>query len=128
MNKAFFIILLVAMLFGCSTIQSNPKSETDTTAITFRVIKAQEHLGHDTEAGTRIHRFWYDGCKGMLPESKEEVVIWWLNNEIKDTSCRFEDGKTYNIQFKGGFKNGVMGYEGKCLRVTSITGMKQVEN
>ena len=126
MNKATPFVLAIVVLCGCSVLQHDTQSKAATASIVFRVTKAKEHLGHDTEAVTHIHRFWYDGCMGILVDSKEKFVIWWMNNEIQSTPYRFEDGKTYSIQFKGDLEAGVMGYEGKCLRVTKIIGMKEM--
>src|SRR5262245_29220830 len=54
-----------------------------------RVSKASEHLGHSTaEAGSNVHPAWYDGCRCWSLLTSDEVMIWWINNEIRDTPFR----------------------------------------
>ena len=58
---------------------------------------------------------------GTLADTDHELVVWWDHNARKDLHSRFEDGKTYRIQYQGGLEDGVMGYyKGKCLHIGKV--------
>ncbi|MHC4505719.1 MAG: hypothetical protein ACYTFI_20635, partial [Planctomycetota bacterium] len=54
----------------------------------------------------------------------EKFVVWWNNNEIKDTPFTFEAGATYDICYEGKLEDAVMGYKGKCLHVRRLVSVK----
>jgi hypothetical protein len=100
---------------------SQPATESRTLSL--RVTKAHDHLGHDIaepDSDGGMHPVWIDATRGRLTDTGEEFVIWWNHNEIENTPFRFEDGKTYAIEYKDELEDGVMGYEGKCLHVGKL--------
>jgi len=122
--KHFGILTVLTVMLGGCTHPNTSDRIAECTRIVFQVVKASEHLGHSTDAEGR-HAVWCDGCRGRLVDTGEDFVVWWSNNEIKDTPYRFENGKTYAIQFKGALDDGIMGYEGKCLHITQVVEMRE---
>jgi len=116
-------MVLAMMLGGCTRLSTSGRTARD-ARIVFQVVKASEHLGHSTDAEGG-HAVWCDGSRGRLADTGEDFVVWWSNNEIKDTPYRFEGGKTYTIQFKGALDDGIMGYEGRCLHISGIVQMRE---
>jgi hypothetical protein len=84
------------------------------------------HLGHSfaRAGGTHYHPHWIDGCRGRIVGTGEKFVVWWNNNEIKDTPFTFEAGATYDICYEGKLEDAVMGYKGKCLHVRRLVSVK----
>jgi len=122
--KHFGVLMVLAMMLGgCTRLSTSGRTARD-ARIVFQVVKASEHLGHSTDAEGG-HAVWCDGSRGRLADTGEDFVVWWSNNEIKDTPYRFEGGKTYTIQFKGALDDGIMGYEGRCLHISGIVQMRE---
>ena len=126
MNHLVAISLVLLAVLGCEQ-SPNPNASADTTSLTFRVTKANEHLGHSTAAeGSSIHPVWCDGCRGRIVGTDEEFVVWWNNNEIKNYPFQFQDGKTYSLLIKEKLDDGVMGYEGKCAHVSQVVKVEEM--
>jgi len=95
------------------------------THMTIRVMQAEEHLGHSTEAGESSHHpVWIDGCRGRLVGTEEEFMLWWNGGELKDYPFQFQNGKTYVLTIKGNIENGVMGFRGKCIHISQVLKVK----
>jgi len=96
--------------------------------LVLRVWQAKMDLGHFTaEGSSNVHPAQYEGCYSLSVRTGEQVVIWWVNNEIEQTPFRFEAGKTYEIQYRGEFEDSVMGFRGKCLPITRLTKVKSLD-
>ena len=116
MAKCCFVVATSLVLCGCAEVSPDGTGAQPLNAIVLEIVKAEEHLGHSTLAdGT--HAAWYDGSTARIVPSGEAFVLWWMN-EINP--FRFEDGQTYTVWFTGVIGDGVMGYEGKCLRIRQI--------
>lgn len=88
------------------------------------VMNAEEHFGHNiNESGG--HSVWCDGCKTRLVTSGDPFVIYWINNQIKDTTFRFKQGQKYSVWFTGDMETGVMAYEGKCIDLRKIVKVEE---
>jgi hypothetical protein len=117
---------IAALLADLRAAKTAPANSTR-RKLFLQVNQANEHLGHSTAEGdSNVHPVWCDGCRGRMVGTGEELMIWWNNNEIRDTPLRFEDGKTYEIQYSGEFEDGVMGFSGKCLPIRNIKSAKPV--
>jgi len=97
-------------------------------SLVLRVWQASMVFGHSTaEGSSSVHPAQYEGCYSLSVRTGEQVVIWWVNNEILQTPYRFEAGKTYEVQYQGEFEDGVMGFRGKCLPIARLTKVKLVD-
>ena len=100
----------------CPWGRTNRTGEKPSRAIDIEVVTAKEHLGHNITAGG-VHTVWCDGCKARLVDSGDPFVIYWINNQIKNTPFRFSEGRKYTVWFTGELGSGVMGYQGKCIDI-----------
>ena len=117
-----------ALLSGCAA-SARQATRAEMHTVSFRVEKASQHFGHSTSEvdGMLVHPAWIDGCRGRLIRSGEPFIIWWNNNEIRDLPFRFEEGRTYLLQFQGEPDTGIMGYKGKCLHIRRVLESRKIE-
>jgi hypothetical protein len=106
---------------------SRSDDDAGTRSLTFRVTKANEHLGHSTAivGGHSVHTQWCDCARGSLIDTNEEFVVWWMNNEIRDLPFKFEEGKTYLISLNGDIEVDGM-VRGKSVRATRVAKVEAV--
>ena len=117
--RAIACLVAIQMLAGCGSAPGGPDS-ADETRLNFRVINANEHLGHSTAEGSSVHPVWIDGCRGRIVGTDEEFMLWWNGGEIRDYPLEFEAGKSYKLSIEGELARGVMGYQGKCAHISQV--------
>jgi hypothetical protein len=98
--------------------QKEDTDDSTTKTLLFTVTAARTHLGHATEAKTLRHPIWYDGCRGRLADSGEDLFIYWGTGI--ENPYTFENGVTYVIKYRGSLKNKFMGTERTCLSAANI--------
>ena len=116
-------IILLAVC-GCRSMPSNRTGEKPSRAIDIEVVTAEEHLGHNIAEGN-VHTVWCDGCRSRLAGSGDPFVIYWINNQIKNTPFRFGEGQKYTVWFTGELGTGVMAYQGKCIDIGQIVRVEE---
>jgi len=122
-QSTLMVVLLLAVC-GCRSTPANKSGEKPSQAIEIEVVKAQEHLGHNITEGL-VHTVWCDGCRARVAGSNDSFVIYWVNNEIKNTPFRFSEGGKYTIWFTGELETGVMAYRGKCIDIGQIVRVEE---
>jgi len=111
----------IAALFADLRAAKVAAAKDNDGSLVLRVWQANMDFGHSTaEGSSNLHPAQYEGCYCMSVRTGEQIVIWWVNNEIQQTPFRFEAGKTYEVQYKGEFEDGVMGLRGKCLHIGKL--------
>lgn len=108
----------------CPWGRTNRTGEKPSRAIQIEVLAAQEHLGHNITA-RGVHTVWCDGCRARLADSGDPFVIYWINNQIKNTPFRFREGRKYTVWFTGELGSGVMGYQGKCIDIGQVVKVEE---
>ncbi len=126
-NVAFVLLVaLQAGLCGCRVRATNGAVHSIDVMVTSEVI----HIGHSinrSSQGGITHDSWYDGCRALITSEpgRKPLLIWWSNDEIKDTPYAFSNGVPYRIDYTGNLGAGPMDQTGRCLRVTQITSSKK---
>jgi hypothetical protein len=123
-RESIVVAMLLPAVCGCRSAPSHATGEKAPRAIDIEVVTAQEHLGHNiTEEG--VHTVWCDGCRARLAGSGDPFVSYWGNNQIKNTSFRFREGRKYTVWFTGELQTGVMGYQGKCIDIGQVVRVEE---
>ena len=124
MRESIIIAMLLLAVCGCRSVPSNRADQKPARAVDVEVVTREEHFGHNiTEGG--VHTVWCDGCRTRLAGSGDPFVIYWINNQIKNTSFRFSQGRTYTVWFTGELGTGVMGYQGKCIDIGQVVRVEE---
>jgi hypothetical protein len=78
---------------------AKPVDGAGALSLMFRVTIPNEHLSHGTAVvgGHSVHTQWCDGARGILTDTNEAFVVWWISNESKNLPFTFEEGKTCRI-------------------------------
>jgi hypothetical protein len=124
MRESISIAILLLAACGCKSAPSNRTGEKPSRAVDIEVVTANEHLGHNIAAGN-VHTVWCDGCRTRLAGSGDPFVIYWINNQIKNTPFRFSQGQKYTVWYTGELGTGVMGYQGKCIDIRQIVRVEE---
>lgn len=124
MRTCALVLLVPAMLCGCNSALREHTGREVPQLIRVEVVKADEHFGHNiTEAG--VHTVWCDGCRARVVETGDPIVIYWINNQVKNTPFRFREGRKYAVWFTGELGTGVMGYQGKCIDIGQVVRVEE---
>ncbi|NQT85347.1 hypothetical protein HQ560_01195 [bacterium] len=119
MRTCALVPLVLAMLCGCNGKLREQPGKDAPQRVRVEIVKAAEHLGHDTTVAGE-HAVWCDGCRARVVGTGEPFVIYWINNQIKNTPFRFSEGRKYAVWFTGEVGTGVMAYQGKCIDIGQI--------
>src|SRR5688572_2556436 len=110
MYLRLLVVSLIGMLHlaSCSgshvKTASNPNPSAGGT-IQIEVEDAETHLGHNIDESNG-HSVWCDGSHTRLLPSGEPLVIYWINNAIKNSTYRFSKGERYEVIFSGEIETG----------------------
>jgi hypothetical protein len=122
--KNTIILCALAIVCGCSSVPSKHTDRDASQVIQIEVVKSEEHLGHNSnESGG--HSVWCDGCRVRLAPSGDPFIIYWINNQIKDTTFRFKQGQKYTVWFTGDVGTGVMAYQGRCIDLRQVVKLEE---
>jgi len=113
-------------LAGCAPPTQHEVAGQPANIVRIEVVRASEHLGHSIDQGGG-HSVWCDGARARIVGTGEDFVIFWINTTPANLPFRFEEGRRYAVRYSGELEDAVMGYEGKCLHVGSITGVEPLD-
>ncbi len=116
----------ILALAGCALPSQHEAPGRPAGVVRIEVVRTEEHLGHSINEGGG-HSVWCDGTRARVIGTGEDFVVFWINNEIARLPYRFEEGRRYTVRYSGALGDAVMGYEGKCLHVGSITDVQPID-
>jgi hypothetical protein len=117
-------LFVLATFCGCSSTRTERAGKELAQTVQIEVVKAEEHFGHNiNESGG--HSVWCDGYMTRLVDSGDPFVIYWINNQIKDTTFQLKHGQKYTVWFTGDVGTGVMAYQGKCIDLRQVVKLEE---
>jgi len=119
------VSVMLLLLPGCTTAPAGHSAKQVSRAVQVEVVNGDEHFGHNINEGGG-HSVWCDGCRTRILKTGESFVVYWINNQIKDTPFRFSQGRRYAVWFTGEMEKGVMGYQGKCVDIRQVVKVEQM--
>jgi hypothetical protein len=113
-------------LLGCTGKMDKVTAiPTSGESIHIQIDEVETHLGHNVDESSG-HSIWCDGFRGHVVPSGESFCVYWYNNANKNSDIKFENGHKYEILYAGEMGTGIMEYEGKCIDLTQIEGIKEL--
>jgi hypothetical protein len=123
-RECAIVLCVLATCCGCSSFRTERAGNALSQRVQIEVVNAEEHFGHNiNESGG--HSVWCDGCRTRLVTSGDPFVIYWINNQIKETAYRFKQGQKYTVWFTGDIGSGVMAYRGSCIDLRQVVKLEE---